>query len=301
MKNTELIAHKKVLLIINPHSRSAASLKEDILKCLAEEHIEILNHDSESDNLAPDELIRKYHSEIDAVLVAGGDGSVNITLCALKDTGLPLLVIPCGTANNLARHYDIPSEITENLKLLKSGKEIIVDIGLVNDIPFINVAGLGLSTEVNRKVSKNLKKFFGVTAFIMTALQLAVKMNPFRAVITTDKKISVPTKSWQISICNGKHYGAGMTIKHDASLHDGKLHLLSTEVKNWWNGFFLIKSFMQGRYKKNQEVTLLSAREIYIETRRRFHIDVDGDIKTMTPATFKVLPKAVKLIIPEHA
>ena len=90
-----------------------------------------------------------------------------------------------------------------------------------------------------------------------------------------------------------------MTIKHNATLDDGKLHLLSTEVKKWWNGLLLIKSFMTGHYKKDQEVTILSARELRIETRRKFSIDVDGDIKTTTPAIFRVLPKALRLIIPE--
>jgi len=92
-----------------------------------------------------------------------------------------------------------------------------------------------------------------------------------------------------------------MTIKHNATLDDGKLHLLSTEVKRWWNGFLLIKSFMTGHYKKDQDITLLSARELKIETRRKFNIDVDGDIKTTTPAYFKVVPKALKLLIPENS
>ncbi len=90
-----------------------------------------------------------------------------------------------------------------------------------------------------------------------------------------------------------------MTIKHNASLEDSKLHCLSTEVKKWWKGLLLIKSFMTGRYKKEQDITLVSGREIKVETRRKFYIDVDGDIKTTTPAIFRVLSKSLKIIIPE--
>lgn len=289
----------RVLLFINPNSRSGSLLREQILQELTTMGHEVLNQDNHETGADPNEIILKYCSTAEAVIVGGGDGSVNLVLPALKETKLPLLVIPLGTANNLARHFSLPTDFKETLSLLASGKIVDIDLGEVNRILFVNVAGLGLSTEVNRKVSKKLKKNFGIFAFIFTAFQMILKMNPFRAIITTDGKIALPTKSWQISICNGKHYGAGMTIKHNASLEDGKLHCLSTEVKKWWKGLLLLKSFMTGRYKKDQDVTLLSGSEIKVETRRKFYIDVDGDIKTSTPAIFRVIPRSLKIIIPE--
>lgn len=289
----------KVLLLINPGSRSALDLREEIIRILVMKGHEILNNDIHLSSTDPNEMILKYRNSANVVVVAGGDGSVNLVLPALNETRIPLLVIPCGTANNLARHYSLTNNLEATASLLSEGKVIDIDLGVVNDIPFVNVAGLGLSTEVNRNVSNKLKKHFGVFAFILTAIQLATKMNPFRAVITTDSKVSLMTKTWQISVCNGKHYGAGMTIKHNASLEDGKLHCLSTEVDKWWKGIFLLRSFFTGHYKREQDITLLSAQEFKIETRRKFYIDVDGDIKTTTPATFKVIPKALKLIVPE--
>jgi diacylglycerol kinase (ATP) len=300
MDDTERAVHKnRVLLMINPHSRSGSQLREEILKELQTMGFEVLNQDKQDEDEDPNKIILKYRDRAHAVIIGGGDGSVNMALPALRETKIPLLVIPLGTANNLARTFEIPEDMKKNLNLLREGKVIDIDLGEVNNILFVNVAGLGLSTEVNLRVSKKLKKHLGVFAFIFTAFQLVTKMNPFRAVITTDKKIALPTKSWQISVCNGKHYGAGMTIKHNATLEDGKLHCLSTEVKRWWNGIFLVKSFMTGHYKKDQEVTILSAKEIKIVTRRKFSIDVDGDIKTSTPALFRVIPKSLKLIIPE--
>ncbi len=289
----------RVLLFINPASRRAAQLQEEILAELRSAGHEILNNDTGAGPVDPNQIILKYADVADAVIVAGGDGSVNLVLPALRDTRLSLLVIPCGTANNLARHYGIPCDVKGLVELLPHGKVVEIDLGYVNEIPFVNVAGLGLSTEVNRKVTKRQKQHFGAFAFVLTALQLARRMNPFRAVITTDDNVSLATKSWQISVCNGKHYGAGMTIKHNASLQDGKLHCLSTEVNRWWKALLLIRSFFTGRYRSEEGLTLVAGRELRIETRRRFHIDVDGDIKTTTPATFSVLPRALKLIVPE--
>lgn len=259
--------------------------------------IDPADHEKDQD---PNELILKHRQNISHVIIGGGDGSVCAALPALIETQLPVFVIPLGTANNLARNYNITQDIQSVHTMLTEGEQVSIDVGVVNGVHFLNVAGLGLSTEVNENVSSDLKKKIGVFAFVYTAFKMVTKMNPFRAIITADGGKPIYTKSWQISVCNGKHYGNGLTIKHDASLEDHKLHLLSTEVKKWWHSVGLISSLITGHYKKTQEITLIAGRDILIETRRTFRIDVDGDVKTTTPATFSVIPKAVNLIIPRR-
>lgn len=287
--------HKKVLLYMSPKSRSGGKNLEFVTKLLADRGHIILN-DIEADCPSPSEDILKF-PEAEVVIVGGGDGSVNMALNGLIQSKLPLLVIPLGTANNLARSYEIPNDIEACIDLLDDGVITKIDVGLVNDLPFVNVAGLGLSTEINRRTPSRLKRFLGVFAFILTGLRILRHVNPFRSSITADGK-TIKSKSWQISICNGKHYGAGMVIKHDASHEDQALHLLSTEVDRWWKAFTLFPAFMSGRYKKDQEVTLLEANEIEIKTRRPLKVDVDGDIRTETPAKFKVLPGSLELVVP---
>ncbi len=291
----------KVLLIINPKSRSGQIARDEVTKELDAAGMTILNQGDHEPDQDPNEIILKYQREADLVIVGGGDGSVNQVLPALKETGLPLLVIPLGTANNLARTYNLPTKIQESVELLRTKKLISVDLGKVNDVLFVNVAGLGLSTEINKNVSSSLKRHLGVVAFILTAFKMIYRMNPFRARIWVDGKEPIHSKSWQISVCNGKYYGAGMAIKHNATLEDQRLHCLTTEVKKWWHGFALIPALMTGRYKKEHDLTLVSGKDIRIETKRMFAIDVDGDIKTHTPAVFTVLPKCLTLIVPEES
>ncbi len=284
---------------MNAHCRSGTTDYNSVLSSLTNQGFNVLNIEEHESGMDPNEIILKYQYDTQFVIVGGGDGSVNLVLPTLVKTKLPLLVLPMGTANNLARTYNLPGQIEESIKLLSEPEIISIDLGRVNGILFVNVAGMGLSTEINRKVSSDLKKKLGVFAFILTGLRQIYRMNPFRAWITTSKNERIPTKSWQISVCNGLYYGSGMKIKHNASLDDEKLHLLSTEVKQWWKGFFLIPSLMTGRYNRDQEITLLADHALKIETRRKLRIDVDGDIKTTTPAVFDVLPQALKLIIPK--
>jgi YegS/Rv2252/BmrU family lipid kinase len=291
---------KKILLLVNPHSRSGEKSLEETVSQLEKSHHDIIELTPEERDFDPNDLIEKYKSDIECVMVGGGDGSVNRALPALVKTQIPLLVFPLGTANNLARTYSLPNTVPEALSLIDHGKVISVDLGVVNGIYFVNVAGLGLSTRINHQVPDWFKKYFGVFAFIFTAFQLARKARPFHATITADDK-KVQSRSWQISVCNGKFYGSGLRIKDSASLVDEKLHCLSTEVEKWWHALSLIPSFFRGKYTKKDAVTLVSGKSILIETRTPLKIDVDGDIKTSTPAKFTVEPKILRLMVPAQS
>ena len=286
---------KKVLLLISPKSRRGADSIQLASKQLETLGYSIIN-DPQEESLDPNALIIKYAEQIKYVIVGGGDGSVNMVLPSLVKTQIPLVVIPLGTANNLARHYELSYDINEALNVIEKGLEKKIDLGIVNGIYFVNVVGLGLSTYVNQSVPSKLKRFLGPLAFVLTAFYLSAQIRPFRLNIIADKK-NYTRRSWQISVCNGRHYGNGLTVKHDASLVDGKLHALSTEVAKWWQGFALIPALISGRYKKNHDVSLFEAEEIELTTKRVLKIDVDGDIKTKTPAHFKVHRNALKLMV----
>lgn len=287
-----------VFVLINPHARMGEKVKEEILSALKDGGANVLLPNKHEENVDPNELIRKHAGEIDMVCVAGGDGSINYVLPGLLKTQTPVMLIPCGTANNLARTYSIPLNPAEAVKSALKGECRTIDVGIVNEVPFLNVVGLGLSTEVNLRANTKLKRFIGAFAFVLTALSMVFRMKPFRAVVTVDEGKPIFTRSWQISICNGKHYGNGLTIKSDASLEDSKLHLLSTEVARWWHSLILIRSFFEGSFSKEDQVMLIAGRKIHIETRRRFRVDIDGDVKVTTPITVTVEPKALKLMIP---
>lgn len=287
---------KKVLLFINSASRQGAAGIEAAKSWLAEKQIEILNDvDDRNEELV--DVVNRLGREAEAIVVGGGDGSVNHALPALIKTGLPLLLIPLGTANNLARTLAIPQPIPDALTLLLEGKISEIDVGTANEIPFVNVVGIGMSARVNRMTASDSKRWFGVFAFAMTAVRVASRMTPFRVLIECDGRIH-RSRSWQVTICNGRNYGNGLTISESATLNDQMLHGLSTEVVKWWHGFGLIPSLLGGHFEANQNVTTFEGREVLITTRHSKHVDIDGDIKTRTPVRIAVKPRAIKIFVP---
>lgn len=286
---------KNVLLLVNPHSRQGHAKLDEIRSALLNAGFQIVNEPESSSSFA--EAIYAHAAEADLALVAGGDGSVNAALPGLLDRNLPLLFLPMGTANNLARTLNLPADIPSSIRMIREGRLRKIDIGLANDIPFVNLIGLGLSTQVNRLVRPQLKKWIGSLAFIATALKVVLRMTPFRAVIVCDGQTHLAT-TWQITVCNGRNYGAGLTIDEEASLNDKTLHGLSTELEKWWHIFFIWRSFLLGRLKTISDVRCFQGSEITISTRRPMHVDVDGDVKTKTPIKISVLPKALAIFMP---
>lgn len=287
---------KKILVLVNPKARQGHQVQEEITAWLKENDYEVLDHNQRSGRSMV-EVIDYFAKENPIVLVSGGDGSVREALPALIRHNLPLLLIPSGTANNLARTLNIPTNIKDALELLKTGQIQSVDTGIVNGIPFMNVVGLGLSTQVNRVVQSDLKRWLGVFAFILTAIKVVLRMTPFWVQLEFDGKIH-SAFSWQVSICNGRNYGNGLVIHKDASLEDGTLHGLSTESKKWWHSFVLIPALITGKFKREDDVTSFSGQTIQLRTKRTMHVDVDGDVRTTTPLKIRVLPRSLNIFAP---
>lgn len=288
---------KKILVFVNKNARQGQQFGQEINNWLKDNEFEILNptFDHKKDKIS--DVILKYRSEKPVVLVGGGDGSVNEALSGLMETKSPLLLIPLGTANNLARTLQIPTDYKKALELLNQGTIQQIDVGMANDIPFVNVVGLGLSTQVNRLVRSEMKRWFGVFAFVFTAFKVALRMTPFKTMIQWDQG-QHKAYSWQVTVCNGRNYGNGLVIHEDATLVDDTLHAVSTEVKKWWHAFAIIPSLVTGKFKNEQDVTVISGETMTLKTTRSMHVDVDGDIKTRTPLTLSVRSKALNIYVP---
>lgn len=288
---------KKILIFVNPHSRKGAIWGEKVREWAQQQGFTILN---ENDGADVQKHIADFKDQAVAVIVGGGDGSVNNALPALMASGLPLLLLPLGTANNLARTLGVPTDPEKAFALLTQGTITEIDVGLINQIPFVNVIGLGLSTQVNRLSRTSTKRLLGVFAFIWTALKVGLRMKPFRIFLDCDGK-KHSAKTWQISVCNGRNYGSGLTIHQEATLRDEILHGISTEVEKWWHAFSLIPALISGRFRAEHDVTVFKGKVIKIDTHHSMSVDVDGDIKTHTPAEITVASKALKVYVPKTA
>ncbi|MDX1655781.1 MAG: lipid kinase [Candidatus Competibacteraceae bacterium] len=286
----------RALLIANPKSRSGEEALDAGLKRLRDTGLELLEAVPDGPGGIP-ELIRRHRDRVDRVILGGGDGTLNCAAPALVETGLPLGVLPLGTANDLARTLMIPADLEAACRIIGEERLHTIDLGEVNGHYFFNVANIGLGVRVTRALTAEVKQRWGVLSYARS-VALALRENKaFRARILLDKR-KLRVRSIQIAVGNGRFYGGGMTVAEEAAIDDGLLFLYSLKPGPWWRLALLAPALKLGPRGQEQDVRLLRGREIEIRTRKRMEVVADGEPVTQTPARFRVLRGAVKVYVP---
>lgn len=287
---------RRALLIVNSNSRSGAEALEVATAGLRGRGIEPLHRESKDrEGLPP--LIVEHAGAVDMVAVAGGDGTLNAALPGLLQTRLPLAVLPAGTANDFARTLGIPASLDEAIAAAADGVTRRVDVGLVNDTPFLNVASMGLSVDLARELSGDLKKRFGKLGYAIAAARTLSKAKPFRARIVAGGR-TVKALTLQIAVGNGKFYGGGNQVDEAAVIDDGQLDLYSLEFTRAWRLVFMLKAMRFGQHRALQEIRNMHGAEFEVRTRRPRPVNADGEIVTETPARFRIVAGALEVFVP---
>lgn len=287
---------KRALLLRNPKARRGQESIDPILQRLAAGGLDVTVETFEALPEIARDIVRLRHIA-DLVIVCGGDGSVSSAALAAMESGLPLGIMPMGTANDLARTLDIPMDLLAAADVIVRGATRLVDVGTVNGHAFFNVASIGLSSELAQSLDPALKKRFGRLGYAVAALKVLTRASHFGAKIT-EKGRTTAVETYQIAVGNGRHYGGGNVVQESAEIDDGHLDLYSLEMRNLWKLALMLRSFRSGTHGAWQEVRTARCVEFDIETKRPMPVNTDGEIVTATPAHFKVHPKAIAIFAP---
>ena len=283
-------------MLVNPNARRGPQALE-VIDRLAAGGIDVAVERISSPSEVSANIVRRA-GETDLVIVCGGDGTVAAAARGLLQAGLPMGVLPLGTANDLARTLRIPLDLAAAADVIVEGCTERIDMGEVNGHPFFNVASLGLSADLARGLTRESKRRWGRFAYAIRALQVLLAARPFHAeVVNRQERIDVWTL--QIAVGNGRHYGGGSVIHEHASIVDGHLDLYSLDPRSVWKLALLFDTFRRGRHGVWAEVKTSKCVEFEVHTRKPRSVNADGDIVTETPAHFVVRPAAIEVFVPK--
>jgi YegS/Rv2252/BmrU family lipid kinase len=294
---TGLIAPRRALLVANPGSRRGSEALRPVESVFAERGIALVPIDP-SDRETLTNRLCDQATGADLIVAVGGDGTANSVAAATFRTGLPLGLIPAGTANDLARTLGLPLDPAEAARVIAAGRLKAIDLGDVNGAFFFNVASLGLSVKLADKLSSTSKKRWGRLGYLWALVRALAEARPFHAAITDADGHTILVKTLQIAVGNGRHYGGGMVVEQGADINDGQLDLYSLEFKAVWKLLAIAGSFPTGRHGLSPDVRTLRGRRFEIATRRAKSINMDGEVLGTTPAVFTVHPAAIQMIVP---
>ena len=286
---------RTALLVVNAQSRGGKEAEAHIAALQAGGMTLIRRECTKREKLP--EVITAMRHDVDCVILGGGDGTMSAAAIALRDTGLPLGILPLGTANDLARTLGVPTDPEGAAAIILGARTRTIDVGSVNGRPFFNVASVGLTVEITQRLTHATKKRFGRLAYPLAALRVLLSHKRFSAIIRCGATIH-RVRTMQITVGNGRFYGGGLVVAEDAAIDDHMLDVYSLEPASRWQFLLMARAFSAGEHNSIRDIRTERSAVVEVVTRLPQPISADGEIVTLTPARFGVLPDAVTVYVP---
>lgn len=231
--------------------------------------------------------------EIDLVVVAGGDGTVNFILNRMKEKELdiPIGVIPAGTANDFAGAIGMSKDPLKAAEQIATGEIIRVDCGKVNDIYFVNIFSFGLFTTTSQRTPDEQKHRWGKLAYIAEGIKELRRMRKIPLEIRADgEHFSLDTLI--ALIFNGETAG-GFRLARRSSIQDGHFECLLLEKRNFLHACWTMVRYLLGGDPK--AIRHLHVRELEIHSTVNELTDVDGQRGAEFPLSVHCLEGALRI------
>jgi diacylglycerol kinase (ATP) len=234
--------------------------------------------------------------EPDRVAVAGGDGSIGCAAAAASKAGVPLAVVPVGTANDFARAHGLPDDLEEAARLAVEGRRTTsIELAWMGDRPFVNAASAGLAPVAAEK-AHDLKGALGPAAYIVGALRAAATASPIPCRASCDGGELFAGHAWQVTVASSGSFGGGSDVRADP--HDGMLDLVALEAGS--RATLALRAYGLRRGTVEEQAGVVSRRcpHVDLEVPAATLFNVDGEVVESGPVKFTVAERALELVVP---
>lgn len=234
----------------------------------------------------------------DKIVAVGGDGTVNELALGILNYGKGTLgILPSGTGNDLARTLNIPKEPEKAIDFILKGKGKKIDVGMVNDKFFLNIASIGFDSETVKTNERIKMKFKSGLSYIISLFITLFKYKYMKVEIDIDD-LTTKTEILLLAVANGKYYGGGVKILPMADIEDGYFHVCLIKKVPKLKLLFLLPTIINGSHVKIKKyVNIFKAKEIKVRTNANSFLNIDGELNNLKEETqFSISNTKLKVI-----
>jgi diacylglycerol kinase (ATP) len=232
----------------------------------------------------------------DRLVVAGGDGSIAPAAAAAGAAGIPLALLAAGTANDFARRMRLPVDLTEACRLAVRGARVAdVELGWMNQRPFVNVASAGLPGPAARK-AKAWKRPLGTLGYAAGAAVAAATANPVPVKVRCQARTLFEGDAWQVTVAASGAFAAGARIE-EADPHDGALELVAIEAGPRPGLAALAYRLRRGSLGDHGRAHTARCLAATLDVPEATEFNVDGEVVRSGPARFRGQRAAFALLV----
>jgi diacylglycerol kinase (ATP) len=287
----------QILLVVNPISGryDKSQLIQNVRDFLLEKELElkIYKTTGENDEVEIAQLIDEIRPE--RVLVAGGDGTIQLVATVLKNYDLILGIIPAGSANGFALNLDLPKTLAAQLEIALGENTFVIDTLELNGIACLHIADMGVNAELIRNYKKsNIKGKWG---YFLQSFPTLFKSNyPYKFIIEAKDHIYVK-KGILLAIANANKFGTGANINPSGKLNDGKFEVL---IFKRMSLIQIIKTLFKNTKLDSDFAEVISTEKAVITCNKPIAFQIDGEfIGKRKKIVAKIADLKLKIAVPK--
>jgi len=267
---------KKLLFVINPISggRRKSQFPKKLAEYLDHERFDYEIFWWEEVNSLDPALSNFVQNGGDAIIAVGGDGTINhiAKFIVTKSPSIKLGIIPQGSGNGLSRGIQIPMRVHKAIEVINRFKTASLDIGLMNNRVFSNVAGCGFDALVTHSFAVSKKRgFWSYAKSIYSQFKYTRNLTVHIGV----EGESIEHQAFIVSIANGVQWGNNFFVAPDASYNDGELDIVLVNKPKLYQVFGLVKALYFR--KETSLIRRLRCKQVIIRMERPVCTHYDGE------------------------
>ncbi len=243
------------------------------------------------------ERARSISPNLDRLVVAGGDGTLNEVLNGLPDPSqVPILPLPTGTANQLALTLQLPAGHRKLATCLEQGVSKRIDMGLAGGRRFVLLVSAGFDAKVAEEVRKCRGNTLGYAGYMVPLLRTAAAHRPARLRIVVDGREEIT--GCNVMVLKVRRYGGLFVFAEDASLDSGSFEIcIFREGTIGWLCLYALAA-LTGKASDFPGLIRATGQKVRIESDEPVPIEIDGDHFGATPIDIELQPAVVPVIVP---
>jgi YegS/Rv2252/BmrU family lipid kinase len=305
-----------VIFVVNPASANGKTGKEwpalaNRLRQLGVDHEAVMTRAPAE---ATELTAKALGDGATTVVAVGGDGTLNEVANGFFLRGDPpaeaaLGLMPYGTGGDFRRTFGIPTELEEVATMIKQDRRRAIDAGRIDmqgldGLPltryFINIADAGIGGVVVERVNNASKRLGGRLTFQLISVRTLLDYKPQRVEVMSAEH-NFEGRAQNVVVANCQYFGGSMHVAPKAEPDDGLFDVVVFGDIARFEAIRSIGDIYRASHVKNPKVKTWRTAELRVLSPERVLIDVDGEMCGTLPATLKVLPKALQLLVPSDA
>jgi len=251
------------------------------------------------------------------IVAMGGDGTISEVVDGFFTPAgkairpeAALGVLPFGTGGDFRKTIAAPKELVAGAAALRGRNTEAIDVGQLTYtthddtervLHFINIASFGIGGLVDELVNTTTKALGGAVSFALATLRALVEYEPQRVLLSLDGGQATEVEIQNIAVANGRFFGGGMKVAPHARLDDGQFDVVTLKPMGLSDYLLCGHRLYNGTHLSLAQVEASRASRVVAQPAdpaEAVLLDVDGETPGKLPATFELLPGALRLKIP---